>query len=106
MHNGLMHQRSLSQLSAENAAYVEDMYEQFLTAPQSVSDEWRAYFEQLPAYNGQQQDMPHKNVREQFLLLARNSTRVQPMQASSVSTEHEKRQVGVLQLIAAYRNRG
>ena len=28
------------------------------------------------------------------------------MQASSVSTEHEKRQVGVLQLIAAYRNRG
>ncbi|HRH91643.1 MAG TPA: hypothetical protein PLW01_06980, partial [Agitococcus sp.] len=87
MHNGLMHQRSLSQLSAENAAYVEDMYEQYLTAPQSVSDEWRAYFEKLPAQNGQQQDMPHKNVREQFLLLARNSTRVQPMQASSVSTE-------------------
>lgn len=106
MHSGLMHQRSLSQLSAENAAYVEDMYEQYLTAPQSVSEEWRAYFEKLPAQNGQQQDMPHKNVREQFLLLARNSTRVQPMQASSVSTEHEKRQVGVLQLIAAYRNRG
>ncbi|MEN9430902.1 MAG: 2-oxoglutarate dehydrogenase component, partial [Pseudomonadota bacterium] len=93
-------------LSAENAAYVEELYEQYLMAPQSVSEQWRDYFETLPRTNGSQIDMPHKNVREQFLLLARNSTRVQPMAVSSVSTEHEKRQVGVLQLIAAYRNRG
>ncbi|MCB1660442.1 MAG: 2-oxoglutarate dehydrogenase E1 component, partial [Pseudomonadales bacterium] len=106
MQNGLVQQRSSSQLSAENASYIEEMYEQYLTAPSSVSEEWQAYFANLPAQHGLQHDMPHKNVREQFLLLARNSTRVQPMQASSVSTEHEKRQVGVLQLIAAYRNRG
>ncbi len=107
MQNGLMQQQiSSSQLSAENAAYVEELYEQYLTAPQSVSEQWRDYFEKLPRNNGFQADMPHKNVREQFLLLARNSTRVQPMAVSSVSTEHEKRQVGVLQLIAAYRNRG
>lgn len=106
MQNGLMQQQSSSQLSAENASYIEDIYEQYLTSPESVSEEWRAYFANLPAYNGMQHDMPHKNVREQFLLLARNSTRVQPMTVSSVSTEHEKRQVGVLQLIAAYRNRG
>ena len=107
MQNGLMQQQiSSSQLSAENAAYVEDLYEQYLMAPQSVSEQWRDYFEKLPRTNGSQADMPHKNVREQFLLLARNSTRVQPMAVSSVSTEHEKRQVGVLQLIAAYRNRG
>ena len=107
MQNGLMQQQiSSSQLSAENAAYVEELYEQYLMAPQSVSEQWRDYFENLPRTNGSQIDMPHKNVREQFLLLARNSTRVQPMAVSSVSTEHEKRQVGVLQLIAAYRNRG
>ena len=41
MQNGLVQQRSSSQLSAENAAYVEDMYEQYLTAPQSVSEERR-----------------------------------------------------------------
>ena len=106
MQNGLMQQQiSSSQLSAENAAYVEDMYEQYLIAPQSVSEQWRDYFAALPRTNGSQADMPHKTVREQFLLLARNSTRVQPMAVSSVSTEHEKRQVGVLQLIAAYRNR-
>ncbi|HQV79976.1 MAG TPA: 2-oxoglutarate dehydrogenase E1 component [Agitococcus sp.] len=106
MQNGLIQQQSSSQLSAENASYIEDIYEQYLTSPESVSEEWRAYFAKLPAHNGIQHDMPHKNVREQFLLLARNSTRVQPMTVSSVSTEHEKRQVGVLQLIAAYRNRG
>ena len=107
MQNGnMLQQWGLSQLSAENAAYVEDLYEQYLLSPQSVPDDWRSYFDKLPRINGLEQDMPHKNVREQFLLLGRNSSRVQPMQVSSVSTEHERRQVGVLQLIAAYRNRG
>ncbi|MEY4516536.1 MAG: hypothetical protein RL180_882 [Pseudomonadota bacterium] len=90
-----------TQLSAENAAYIEQLYEHYLTAPDSVGDEWRTYFDQYP-----KGDQPHSNVREQFLLLARNSTRVQPMLQSSVSSEHERRQVGVMQLIAAYRNRG
>ncbi len=90
-----------TQLSAENAAYLEELYEHYLTSPQEVDPEWAQYFDQYP-----KGDQPHSNVREQFLLLARNSTRVQPMLQSSVSTEHERRQVGVLQLIAAYRNRG
>ncbi|XID75230.1 2-oxoglutarate dehydrogenase E1 component [Alkanindiges sp. WGS2144] len=94
-------QRLDTELSAENAAYIEELYESYLTAPETVGDDWRAYFDQFP-----KGDQPHRNVKEQFLLLARNSTRVQPMPQSSVSTEHERRQVGVLQLIAAYRNRG
>lgn len=94
-------QRLDTELSAENAAYIEELYECYLTAPETVGDDWRSYFDQFP-----KGDQPHRNVKEQFLLLARNSTRVQPMAQSSVSTEHERRQVGVLQLIAAYRNRG
>ena len=94
-------QRLDTELSAENAAYIEELYECYLTAPETVGDDWRAYFDQFP-----KGDQPHRNIKEQFLLLARNSTRVQPMPQSSVSTEHERRQVGVLQLIAAYRNRG
>ncbi len=90
-----------TQLSGENAAYIEALYEQYLTAPDSIAEEWRRYFDQFP-----KGDQPHLNIREQFLLRARNSTRAQPMVQSSVSTEHERRQVGVLQLIAAYRNRG
>lgn len=95
-----------SQLSAENAAYVEELYEQFLVAPQSVPEDWRTYFEKLPRVNGISQDTPHGTVREQFLLLAKNASRAAPVPASTVSTDHERRQVAVLQLIAGYRNRG
>ncbi len=102
----MLRQWSTSQLSAENAAYVEDLYEQYLVAPHTIPEDWRAYFEKLPRVEGISQDTPHKGVREQFLLLAKNSSRAQPMPVGRVSTEHERRQVAVLQLIAGYRNRG
>lgn len=38
--------------------------------------------------------------------MGRNSNRIQSVAQSAVSSEHERRQIGVLQLIAAYRNRG
>ena len=90
-----------TELSADGAAYIEELYEQYLASPSSVTDGWRQYFDQFP-----KGDQPHGSVREQFLLLGRNSSRVQPMQQSTVSTDHERRQIAVLQLIAAYRNRG
>ena len=90
-----------TELSADSAAYIEELYEQYLTSPTSVSEDWREYFDKYP-----KGDQPHGSVREQFLLLGRNSNRVQPVVQSTVSTEHERRQIGVLQLIAAYRNRG
>jgi 2-oxoglutarate dehydrogenase E1 component len=94
-------QRADTELSGDNAAYIEELYEHYLTDPNSVSSDWQALFDQYP-----KGDQPHSNVIEQFLLLGRNSNRLQPMAQSSVSTDHERRQVGVLQLIAAYRNRG
>jgi 2-oxoglutarate dehydrogenase E1 component len=94
-------QRADTELSGENVAYIEELYEHYLTDPRSVSSDWKALFDQYP-----KGDQPHSNVIEQFVLLARNSTRAQPIAQSSVSTDHERRQVGVLQLIAAYRNRG
>ena len=90
-----------TELSADSAAYIEELYEQYLTAPDSVGADWQEYFGKFP-----KGDQPHSNVREQFLLLGRNSNRVQPVVQSAVSSEHERRQIGVLQLIAAYRNRG
>ncbi|AMW80335.1 2-oxoglutarate dehydrogenase E1 component [Acinetobacter sp. TGL-Y2] len=90
-----------TELSADSAAYIEELYEQYLTAPDSVGADWQEYFGKFP-----KGDQPHSNVREQFLLLGRNSNRIQPVVQSAVSSEHERRQIGVLQLIAAYRNRG
>ena len=90
-----------TELSADSAAYIEELYEQYLSSPTSVGDDWREYFDKFP-----KGDQPHGNIREQFLLLGRNSNRVQPVTQGEVSTEHGRRQIGVLQLIAAYRNRG
>lgn len=90
-----------TELSADSAAYIEELYEQYLTAPDSVGADWQEYFGKFP-----KGDQPHSNVREQFLLLGRNSSRVQPVIQATVSSDHERRQIGVLQLIAAYRNRG
>ena len=90
-----------TELSADSAAYIEELYEQYLTSPTSVSEDWREYFDKYP-----KGDQPHGSVREQFLLLGRNANRVQPVVQSTVSTEHERRQIAVLQLISAYRNRG
>ena len=102
----MLRQLNSSQLSAENAAYVEELYEQYLVAPNDVPEDWRSYFEKLPRVDGVSIDTPHKGVREQFLLLAKNSSRSRPAPTGSVSSGHDRRQVGVLQLIAGYRNRG
>ncbi|QQE87139.1 2-oxoglutarate dehydrogenase E1 component [Azotobacter chroococcum] len=93
-------------LSGGNAAYVEELYELYLHDPNAVPEEWRTYFEKLPADAGISTDVPHAPVRDQFVLLAKNQRRAQPVATSSVSTEHEKKQVEVLRLIQAYRTRG
>jgi len=96
-----------SHLGGANSAYVDELYEDWLTDPNSVPQDWRAFFEKLPANDATvESDIPHTAVREYFLLQAKNKSRVEKFGASAVSSEHERRQVRVLHLIAAYRNRG
>lgn len=99
-------QWSTSHLSGSNATYVEELYEAYLKDPNSVPEQWRDNFDKLPRVNGTENDVPHSTVREHFLYLAKNKNRVQPLSVSSVSSEHEKKQVKVLQLITGYRVRG
>lgn len=97
---------SSAHLSGGNAAYVEELYELYLHDPNSVSEEWRTYFQKMPTDGGVSTDVSHSTVRDQFVLLAKNQRRAQPVSAGSISTEHEKKQVEVLRLIQAYRMRG
>ena len=99
-------QWSTSHLFGANAAYIEELYEAYLKDPNSVPEQWRDSFDKLPRVNGTEQDIPHSTVRQHFLYLAKNKNRVQPLAVSSVSSEHEKKQVKVLQLITGYRVRG
>ncbi len=108
MHEQTMEQlRKTSQLAGGNVAYIEELFEAYLRDPNEVSEEWRNYFNQLPRVDENTSvDVPHAPVREQFLLLSKNKHRATPVATSSVSSDHARKQVKVLQLINTYRGRG
>jgi 2-oxoglutarate dehydrogenase E1 component len=108
MHELTMEQLwSTSQLAGGNVAYIEELFETYLRDPNEVPEEWRQYFNQLPRVDDNvTTDIPHKPIREQFLLLSKNQNRAKPTSQSSVSSEFERKQVKVLQLINAFRGRG
>ena len=65
-----------SHISGGNAAYVEQIYEAYLTDPNDVSQEWRDYFDKLPRVNGGAgSDVPHSEIIEYFELIGRNRSR-------------------------------
>jgi 2-oxoglutarate dehydrogenase E1 component len=97
---------SSAHLSGGNAAYVEELYECYLHDPNAVPEEWRTYFQKLPANGNAAIDVSHSAVRDSFISLAKNHQRTQPVAAGSLGSEHEKKQVEILRLIQAFRMRG
>lgn len=102
---------SSSHISGANAAYVEELYERFLTDPNDIPEEWRNYFEKLPLVNGGhvKTDVPHSTIIKHFELLGK--AKLRPSGATlegghGAATEYERKQVRVVQLISAYRQRG
>ncbi len=97
-----------TELAADNASYIETLYEQYLDDPHSVGSDWQTYFEQYKSPN----DAQHNAIKDQFLLLARNQTanKVSTDSNSSASSQSnnvgDNKQMGVQQLISAYRRRG
>ncbi|WP_153916689.1 2-oxoglutarate dehydrogenase E1 component [Shewanella sp. TC10] len=108
MHQGIMKAwLESSHLSGSNSTYVEEMYEAYQEDPSSVTADWQAVFDNLPAVNGTSQDIPeaaHSKVRDYFRSLALES---RAKGASRVTDpELDAKQVKVLQLINAHRFRG
>ncbi|WP_299732407.1 2-oxoglutarate dehydrogenase E1 component [uncultured Endozoicomonas sp.] len=107
MQEGVMQRMwNSSHIAGGNAAYVEELYERYLRDPNSVEQQWRDYFEKLPAVNGSSVDVPHSTIQENFVLMARQRQTSRPIQTSTVSSDHERKQVQVLRLISAFRIRG
>jgi len=109
MHESLMELLwSTSHFSGGNLEYVEGLFESYLVDPNSVSEEWRKCFDQLPRVSeAQSTDLPHSVIQEQFLQIGKNKFRAMPASSGvAVSSDHEQKQIGVLQLINAYRVRG
>jgi 2-oxoglutarate dehydrogenase E1 component len=97
-----------SHLQGGNLAYVEQLFETYLTDPNAVPEEWRSYFDKLPSVDGYQgRDIVHSSIREQFEHISRNqrflATGGVPASATS---DADRKQIRVLQLINAFRFRG
>lgn len=91
-----------SYLSGSNQSWIEQLYEDFLTDPDSVDANWRSMFQQLPGI-GVKPDQFHSKTRDYFRRLAKDASRY----TSSISDpDTNVKQVKVLQLINAYRFRG
>ena len=97
-----------TELAADNAHYIESLYEQYLNDPNSVDMDWQDYFKQYQSPN----DAQHNAIKDQFLLLARNQTANKgsagPSSTATTSSANcvDPKQMGVQQLISAYRRRG
>ena len=109
MHDGLMELMWKSgHISGSSAAYVEELYEEFLTDPLSISEQWREYFESLSASNGDDHsDVSHAQIKKRFKVLGQSSRYARVLSNEEiVNSEHESKQVEVLLLISSYRVRG
>lgn len=95
-------------LSGANAEYVEALYESYLEDPASVPDQWSVFFAELPAgsENGRG-DISHARIQQDFKTLGKRSRYIPLLSNDAiVNSEHESKQVQVMQLISSYRVRG
>ena len=100
--------RRSSHLAGTNSAYIESLYESYLADPNSVSPEWRAYFNQLPHVSGAVHgETPHRAVIAHFERVGKNRLKARPEKVSAdIRSAHEIKQMYLADLIAAYRRRG
>ena len=95
----MMQMLGTSYLFGANAPFIEDLYENYLENPASVTDAWRAYFDKLQDMPGAVVDVPHAPIVASFAQRAKQN-RLRPAATVPVA---DTRQVKVLQLINAYR---
>jgi len=89
-------------LSGGNAPYVEALYEQFLSDPQSVEPKWREYFHKLK--DGSAGEQIHSAVQAGIIQRAGKPRLAQG--ASPISNDAAAKQGAVSRLVQIYANRG
>ncbi|MGI9265461.1 MAG: thiamine pyrophosphate-dependent enzyme, partial [Gammaproteobacteria bacterium] len=99
MKKSLKERYASSPLFSGNAPLVEGLYEQFLLNPDSVDDELRTYFDQIS-------DGASETPRGPLEDALRTTARRTAVMTSGVSPDLLQKEMGVLQLIEAYRLRG
>ncbi|GAB2951122.1 2-oxoglutarate dehydrogenase E1 component [Aquaspirillum soli] len=97
---------SHSHLFGGNAPFIEELYEQYLADANSVTAEWRDYFDKLQQTPGAaDRDVPHHPIQESFVQLAKQP-RGFARKSEVAEWDAMQKQVAVLKLISAYRVMG
>ena len=80
MHESIMEQLwQTSHLQGGNLAYVEQLFETYLTDPNAVPEEWRSYFDKLPSVDGYQgRDIVHSTIRDDLQVYSFFSDSITP----------------------------
>ena len=87
-----------SHTSAGHSAYLESLYETYISDPDSLSNEWIEFFKHLPHHPTSNGEISHQNIVKEFKNISRKNT--------VSKTSVDVRQGKVIRLIQAYRNRG
>ena len=87
-----------SHTSAGHSAYLESLYETYISDPDSLSNEWIEFFKHLPHHPTSNGEISHQNIVKEF----KNISRKNIVSKTSVDVRQGK----VIRLIQAYRNRG
>ncbi|WP_133130879.1 2-oxoglutarate dehydrogenase E1 component [Legionella yabuuchiae] len=86
-----------SYLSGGSMAYIDSLYEDYLSDPESVPEDWQTFFRELPKINAEE-DVSHRKIRDYFQETA-NKKCVQV-------TSADRKQAEIANLINAYRTYG
>src|SRR6476620_6673547 len=96
-------------LSGGNAPYVEALYEQFLTDPESVKPGWRGYFQHLQdgmkLRDGVAAEQIHSTVQAGIVSRA-GAQRRATAAVGTLSSDAAAKQGAVSRLVQIYANRG
>lgn len=92
-----------SYLAGSNAEYLEQLYDIFLTHPDTLDKEWQAYFTGLTAGHVEADILP-EDLREQFRAAAKAPAQAAPALAGDAA--QLTKQMAVSQLIHDYRSYG
>ena len=94
-------QLATTALSGANAAFIEDLYEQFLKDPSAVEAQWADYFRTIKAATS---EIAHGPIREGLLERAKLPPTAVPMDTKGSGAS--AKQGAVSRLIQVYANRG
>lgn len=104
MNDSYEQQLNASLFSGGNAAYLEELYEQYLEDPDNVSESWQDFFRGFQAALPKGGDVPHGPIIAEFARRAQGPR--MSAGAGGIDAQLIEKQAAVMRLIEAYRARG